>query len=97
MPKLILKKNMDSVKLTADDFPEGLQEFSDSHVKQLGIIPEGRAKTFENLFLAAKPKNLTVFTNHGSANGGRVSALIFYPLSMGDIRGWDGQVEQQVS
>ena len=51
------------------------------------------AKTFESFFLAAKPKNLTVFANPGSANGALVPALIFYPPSLGDIRGWDGQIK----
>ena len=91
--KTDVEKNLDYVKLTADDFPEGFKELSDSQVKQMGITPESLAKTFGSFFLAAKPKNLTVFTNPGSANGAIVQALIFYPLSMGDIRGWDGQVK----
>jgi hypothetical protein len=91
--KTDVEKNLDSVKLAAGDFPEGFKELSDSQVKQRGITPEGLAKAFEVFFIVAKPINLTVFTNPGDTNGALVFALIFYPLSMGDIRGWDGQVK----
>jgi hypothetical protein len=91
--KTPVEKNLAVVKLTADDFPKGFQLLSDSQVKQLGITPANLAKLFENFFTAARPMNLTVFTNPGDANGVLVNAMIFYPLSMGDIRGWDAQMK----
>ena len=86
-------KNLDYVKLSVEDFPKGFQELSDSQVKQLGITPKSLTDTFGRSFTAAKPMNLTVFANPGDTNGAIVRESIFYPLSMGDIRGWDVSVK----